>query len=72
MIENGKQYRFDYPESFISLPLYSAHRGQVVTVLRKATEEEADGPEKDCEQMYKIKASDGWEGFAWESELAEK
>ena len=37
--------RFDYPEQFVTLPEYSEHRGQVIQVLRKATSDEADGPE---------------------------
>ncbi len=61
--------RFDYPEQFVTLPEYSEHRGQVIQVLRKATSDEADGPEEGCEQMYVIKAHDGWTGLAWESEL---
>lgn len=67
-IEIGKRYRFAYPEAFISLPNYTAHRGQTVTVRRYLNSDEADSTE---EQMFKVQADDGWTGDAWESELAE-
>ena len=62
----GKAYIFNYPESFVTLPAYSAHRGQLVTVTRQLTEEEAS---QENEPMYEIKASDGWVGHADASEL---
>jgi hypothetical protein len=68
----GNSYRFDYPEHFTSLPEYTAHRGQQVTVIRACTSEEADGPEKEEPQMYIIRANDGWIGEAWEDELIAK
>ena len=61
--------RFDYPEQFTTMPEYSAHRGQVVTVLRRANLQEADGPEQGCDQMYWIRALDGWLGMAFSTEL---
>lgn len=61
---------FNYPTAFVTLPDYTAHAGQTVEVVRPCTLEEADGPDSDCEQMYVIRATDGWEGQAFESELA--
>jgi hypothetical protein len=66
-MENNKAV-FDYPKEFITLPEYTAHAGQAVTVVRPLTEQEADqGP--DLEAMFLIRASDGWEGHTFESEL---
>lgn len=61
--------RFNYPACFVTKPEYTAHAGQLVQVLRPCTADEADGPDQDCEQMYLIRAKDGWEGHAFESEL---
>lgn len=64
----GGKYRFDYPSVFVTLPDYTQHAGQVVTVLRKSI----DGKEYDSEGMnyaYQVRAKDGWEGMAWEEEL---
>ena len=58
--------RFDYPIEFVTLPDYSAHRGQLVTIVRQLTNEECD-PE--CQPMYLVRASDGWEGHASLGEL---
>jgi hypothetical protein len=64
--------RFDYPEHFVTLPGYSAHRGQAVEVLRELVDgEEYDGPLAGLERMYRVRAADGWEGDAWESELSD-
>lgn len=68
----GGRYIFAYPEEFSTLPDYSAHRGVVVTVLRKCTDKEADPIFEDgfvLDRMYQVKADDGWEGQAWDSEL---
>lgn len=62
----GESYVFNYPEAFVTLPDYSARRGQVVTVVRQCTPEEAYQEE---ERMWVVRAPDGWEGEAWESEL---
>lgn len=62
----GKQYVFCYPDEFTSLPEYTAHAGQVVTVLCQLSEEECD-PE--CQPMWRIQASDGWIGAASDGEL---
>ncbi len=51
------------------MPEYTARSGQIVTVVRPLVEGEADGPAQGCEQMYLIRAADGWEGHAFESEL---
>lgn len=65
-IKIGSDYRFDYPTEFNSLPEHSAHRGQSVTVVRELSENEYDF---EGELMFLVRASDGWEGHAWESEL---
>jgi hypothetical protein len=70
----GDRYVFDYPAEWTELPEYSAHRGAMVTVLRRLTEEEADphievDGEVDCEGMFRVRADDGWEGDAWPSEF---
>lgn len=71
MIKNGETCIFDYPAHFTTLPEYTAHRGQTVTIVRPLTEDEAHPPvpEEGITQMYLIRAADGWEGHAWEEEL---
>lgn len=64
----GEKRVFNYPEHFNSLHEYSAHRGQVVTVIRELDSIENNNPEL---IMYEIKASDGWIGQADEYELRE-
>lgn len=62
----GMRVRFDYPTDFVTLPEYTAHAGQIVSVVRMLTEEEADievGP------MWEIRADDGWTGHAFDDEL---
>ena len=65
-IQNGKQYRFDYPKEFVTLPEYTAHAGQTVTVL-KCTQ---IGNQNE-EAMWQFVAADGWHGEAFESELVD-
>ena len=65
-IQPGTRARFNYPEAFVTLPDYSAHRGQTVRVLRQLTDDECD-PE--CQPMFEIEAQDGWKGRADASEL---
>jgi hypothetical protein len=60
--------RFDYPDSFVSLPDYTAHAGAIVEVLGIHPDAEHAA---DCELMFLIRAADGWEGAAWESELGD-
>jgi hypothetical protein len=65
----GSRVRFDYPDAFTSLPDYTAHAGQIVSVVRPldpATEYDDQG-----ERMYVVRADDGWEGHAFRSELVE-
>ena len=64
----GGRYRFTYPNYGTpdGYPKYTAHSGQVVTIVRKLTDKEID-PE--CGPMYRIKAADGWTGDAHGSEL---
>jgi len=59
---------FNYPKEFTTLPEYTAHTGQVVTVIRPLTNEEADQG-GDLELMYLVRADDGQELHAFESEL---
>lgn len=61
----GNHVVFDYPAHYTTLQDYKAHAQQVVLVLR-----EADKPQQGCEQMYYIRAADGWEGEAWITELS--
>lgn len=65
----GKTYLLNYPPEFVTLPDYTAHAGQPVTILRELR----DGEEYDFEgdRMYEVRASDGWTGHAWNSELAD-
>lgn len=66
----GSKRKFAYPAEFVTLPDYTAHSGQTVTVLRALTLDEAEGP-PECEQMYEVEAADGWHGHAFESEIQE-
>ena len=68
-VEIDKIYYFDYPVEFVTLPDYSAHRGQRVTVIRQLTDDECD---PDSEPMWRIRATDGWTGDASDYELEDK
>ena len=62
--------KFNYPTVFKTLPDYTAHAGFEVEIVREATPDESDHHfDPELEPLYLIKASDGWEGFAFESEL---
>ena len=50
---------FHYPEHFVTLPEYLAHRGQIVEVVRPLRRDEYDFQ---GEAMFLIRADDGWEG----------
>lgn len=63
----NKRYVFDYPEAFVTLPEYSARRGQLVEVVRPL-KRHVEFP-YEGEAMFRIRAEDGWEGDAWRSEL---
>ncbi len=65
----GKKVKFNYPEAFSEIDGHKGHSGQVVKVT-------AEGPDftahsADGDPLWAIKAADGWEGLAWESELEE-
>jgi len=62
----GTKKRFNYPDYGHpdTHPDYSLHRGQVVEITAEALLFE-----KGADVAYYIKAADGWEGLAWESEL---
>jgi hypothetical protein len=66
-IQVGSTRILDYPAEFVTLPDYTAHAGQTVTVLRELgpTEYDFEG-----DRMYEVQAADGWKGDAYESELA--
>ena len=66
--EMSDTVRFDYPNFGTpdGHPDYTAHNGQNVEVVRQLNDDECD-PE--CQPMYLIRASDGWEGHADRSEL---
>ncbi|WP_234265228.1 hypothetical protein [Hydrogenophaga sp. NFH-34] len=61
--------KFNYPPEFVNLPDHTAHAGQIVQILRACTADEADGPEQGEEQLYLVRADDGWQGLAFASEL---
>jgi hypothetical protein len=62
----GNQYRFNYPKEFTTLPEYTAHAGQIVTVTQMVPDSDVDA---EVETMWTIAAKDGWIGQAFESEL---
>lgn len=76
----GQSYRFEYPNFGAPdcHPDYTAHRDQAVTVIREMQDGveydnprcvNEDGTEEGGDRMFKVRAADGWEGDAWESEL---
>lgn len=65
-VQIGGRYVFCYPEEFTTLPEYTAHAGQTVTVVRQLTDDECD-PE--CQPMWRIRADDAWEGSANDDDL---
>lgn len=76
--EPGTGFIFNYPKDFVSLPEYTAHAGQLVIIVRELTDGvEYDNPksvnpdnsEEGSDRMFTVRAADGWEGCAWESEL---
>ncbi len=69
VIEIGKQYQFCYPREFKSLPEHTAHNGQIVKVLANVPSDADSDP--DLETLWRIEATDGWQGDAFESELAQ-
>ena len=63
---------FCYPEEFVTLLDYTAHAGQEVEVYAALEASKYEQPFEDddgFERMFKIRAADGWEGQAFESEL---
>lgn len=63
--EIGGKYRFTYPNygNPDSYPEYTAHSGQIVTVLRKLE------PNKYHEHLYEVQAEDGWKGSVVSDDL---
>ena len=69
-MKTGDTCKFNYPPQFTTLPDYTAHAGQLVTIvrpLRKRDEYDYEG-----NSMFLIRAADGWEGHAFASELEPK
>lgn len=67
-IQLGKNYIFDYPKEFVTLPEYSVQRGKVVTV-ESIIQEGND----DEEALYQVRGvEDGWVGEVFEGELLEQ
>jgi hypothetical protein len=62
----GKSFVFNYPQEFVTLPEYSAHRGHVVTVISLA-----EPGDEDTEPVESFRCTDGWNGVAFDSELVE-
>lgn len=60
--------KFTYPTEFKTLPDHRAHSGQIVEVGFLVNGDETS-QDPDLERLFKIKASDGWSGEAFESEL---
>lgn len=67
--ESMQQATFNYPPAFTTLPDYTAHAGQTVTVIRQLTADDGVSQNGEVETMFLVRASDGWEGHAFESEL---
>ena len=65
----GSRMRFTYPFHGTpdGYPQYTAHSGQVVTVVRQLTPDESDF----YANSYVIRADDEWLGTAWRDELSE-
>lgn len=63
--------KFNYPTEFVTLPEYTKRAGSIVDIVRPLSAQEAEPPceEDGIEQMYLIRADDGWEGHAFDSEL---
>jgi hypothetical protein len=59
---------FEYPKEFKTLPDHQAHSGQIVEVGRVVNAEDA-AADPQLEKVYEIRASDGWRGWAFSSEL---
>ena len=62
----GKSFVFDYPQEFVTLPEYSAHRGHVVTVVSLT-----EPGDEETEPVLKFRCADGWSGEAFDSELVQ-
>jgi hypothetical protein len=65
-IKIGDVLLFDYPPAYTTTPDYTAHNQQMVTVLRPLDREEYENMGDD---MWRVRAADGWEGDVWDSEL---
>ena len=62
----GEQAIFKYSDDAAAPPDYAAHSGQVITILAVRANAPIEGL---SERRYDIRATDGWLGNAWESEL---
>jgi len=66
----GTKKIFNYPKELTTLPEYTAHAGQEITVIRELTKDEYDYSDTHV-KMYLIQATDGWTGHAHAFELIE-
>jgi len=64
----GQKMLFTYPRSFSEVEGHRAHSGQIVEVIGKG--EDFDVHEADGDPIWRIRATDGWTGDAWQSELS--
>lgn len=66
-IVEGVTAVFTYPAAFSEFKGHEKHSGQTVKIIGKA--EDFEVHEADGDPLWCIRAIDGWEGVAWESEL---
>jgi hypothetical protein len=67
----GKKALFKYPDYGTpdGFPEYTAHSGQVVTIVSVVTK---DIEPEDEGRLFKVQAEDGWKGQVWRHELTVK
>lgn len=64
----GRRYTFVYPDfgTPVGYPDYVAHRFHIVTVVKQMQRHDA---RLEREAAFLVRAADGWEGTAFQSEL---
>lgn len=65
----GREFGFDYPAAFVTLPDYTAHAGMVGVVTRRLGVDENESELEGGEVMYEMLFEDGFVAHAFESEL---
>jgi hypothetical protein len=70
LLKIGTRKRFTYPYYGTpdNYPDFTVHSGQMVTIFDVVPLEKEDKND-DAEQMYSVRAADGWEGNVNRSEL---